>query len=180
MHKHINSMNTAWREKHQRPVFKSDIKNGIASKAELCSPVRFSRHSSLTRWALITACLLLSFYLLHTTTSFVANGTSQHALAPVKVLQPTSDTDPTKRKKHDPERWLNEHSDMNHHETGNELFNRRPKAAIISLVRNEELEGILQSMRQLERHWNRRYNYPWIFFSEKPFTNEFKVDSGNH
>ena len=53
----------------------------------------------------------------------------------------------------------------------------RPKAALISLVRNEELDGILQSMRQLEYHWNHNYNYPWIFFSEKPFTDEFKVGS---
>lgn len=64
---------------------------------------------------------------------------------------------------------------MRHYETGNEWFNDRPKAAIISLVRNEELEGILQSMRQLEYHWNKRYRYPWVFFSEKDFSDEFKV-----
>lgn len=64
---------------------------------------------------------------------------------------------------------------MYHYETGNEWFNHRPKAAIISLVRNEELEGILQSMRQLEYHWNKRYRYPWMFFSEKDFSEEFKV-----
>lgn len=52
---------------------------------------------------------------------------------------------------------------------------RRPRAAIISLVRNEELDGILQSMRQLELHWNRRFGYPWIFFNERPFSDEFKV-----
>ena len=64
---------------------------------------------------------------------------------------------------------------MRHYETGNEWFNDRPKAAIISLVRNEELEGILQSMRQLEYHWNKRYRYPWMFFSETDFSDEFKV-----
>jgi len=80
------------------------------------------------------------------------------------------------KKKHNPKKWLREHSNMNHFETGNEWHNDRPKAAIISLVRNEELEGILQSMRQLERHWNRRYNYPWMFFSEVDFTEEFKVN----
>lgn len=51
----------------------------------------------------------------------------------------------------------------------------RPRAAIISLVRNEELEGIMQSMRQLEYRWNRKYAYPWIFFNERPFSEEFKV-----
>lgn len=51
----------------------------------------------------------------------------------------------------------------------------RPRAAIISLVRNEELEGIMQSMRQLEHRWNSRYNYPWVFFNDKPFSDDFKV-----
>jgi hypothetical protein len=33
-------------------------------------------------------------------------------------------------------------------------------------------------MRQLEHHWNRNYQYPWLFFSEKSFTDEFKVRWG--
>lgn len=53
----------------------------------------------------------------------------------------------------------------------------RPRAALISLVRNEELEGIVQSMRQLEYHWNHKYQYPWIFFNEQPFSETFKVRS---
>jgi hypothetical protein len=51
----------------------------------------------------------------------------------------------------------------------------RPRAALISLVRNSELPGIMQSMRQLEYHWNRKYRYPWIFFNDEPFSEEFKV-----
>ena len=51
----------------------------------------------------------------------------------------------------------------------------RPRAALISLVRNSELPGLMQSMRQLEYHWNRKYQYPWIFFNEEPFTDEFKA-----
>lgn len=50
----------------------------------------------------------------------------------------------------------------------------KSKAALISLVRNEELDGILQSMRQLEYRWNKRFGYPWLFFSEVPFSEEFK------
>ena len=53
--------------------------------------------------------------------------------------------------------------------------NPKPKAALISLVRNSELEGIMQSMRQLEQRWNRKYRYPWIFFNDEPFSEEFKV-----
>ncbi|KAH8703557.1 glycolipid 2-alpha-mannosyltransferase-domain-containing protein [Talaromyces proteolyticus] len=50
----------------------------------------------------------------------------------------------------------------------------RANATLISLVRNEELKGIISSMRQLERSWNSKYNYPWIFFNDVPFTEEFK------
>jgi hypothetical protein len=75
----------------------------------------------------------------------------------------------TRRKTHDPVKWLRENSFPNN------VKAKRPKAALISLVRNEELEGILQSMQQLEFHWNRQYDYPWVFFNEKPFSAEFKV-----
>ena len=50
----------------------------------------------------------------------------------------------------------------------------RINATILSLVRNEELEDMLQSMRDLERTWNHKFNYPWTFFNDKPFTEEFK------
>lgn len=96
-----------------------------------------------------------------------------HSQQPIlRVLQPQIDTP---RTKHNLEEWLAEHSSLEHYESASSWFNERPKAAIISLVRNEELDGIMQSMQQLERRWNRRYNYPWMFFSEKPFTEEFKV-----
>ncbi|KAL1995669.1 hypothetical protein VTN49DRAFT_1856 [Thermomyces lanuginosus] len=50
----------------------------------------------------------------------------------------------------------------------------RANASIISLVRNEELDGIIQSMRELERSFNSKFNYSWIFFNNEPFTDEFK------
>ena len=60
---------------------------------------------------------------------------------------------------------------------GVSLGNGKPKAALISLVRNSELEGIVQSMTQLEWRWNRKYNYPWVFFNDEEFSEEFKVRS---
>jgi len=30
-------------------------------------------------------------------------------------------------------------------------------------------------MRQLEFQWNRKYNYPWVFFNDEPFSDEFKA-----
>jgi mannosyltransferase len=50
----------------------------------------------------------------------------------------------------------------------------RINATILSLVRNEELDDMLRSMRDLERTWNHKFNYPWTFFNDQPFTDEFK------
>jgi hypothetical protein len=41
-------------------------------------------------------------------------------------------------------------------------------------VRNEELYELISTMRDLERTWNNKFNYPYIFFNDKPFTEEFK------
>jgi hypothetical protein len=33
---------------------------------------------------------------------------------------------------------------------------------------------MLQAMHDLERTWNHKFNYPWTFFNDVPFTEEFK------
>ena len=50
----------------------------------------------------------------------------------------------------------------------------RIDATLLSLVRNEELDDMLQSMHDLERTWNHKFNYPWTFFNDQPFTDDFK------
>jgi mannosyltransferase len=50
----------------------------------------------------------------------------------------------------------------------------RINATIMALVRNEELDQMLQSMTDLERTWNSKFNYPWTFFNDVPFSAEFK------
>ncbi|KAL7276254.1 putative mannosyltransferase ktr4 [Rhizina undulata] len=50
----------------------------------------------------------------------------------------------------------------------------RTSATLLSLVRNNELEGMISAMRDLERTWNHKFNYPWTFFNDEPFTKEFK------
>ena len=50
----------------------------------------------------------------------------------------------------------------------------RINATLLSLVRNEEIDDLLQSMHDLERTWNHKFNYPWTFFNDKPFTEDFK------
>lgn len=33
---------------------------------------------------------------------------------------------------------------------------------------------MLVSMRDLERTWNSKFNYPWTFFNDVPFSEDFK------
>lgn len=50
----------------------------------------------------------------------------------------------------------------------------RINATILSLVRNSELEQLVQSMQDLERTFNHKFNYPWTFINDVPFSDEFK------
>jgi len=34
---------------------------------------------------------------------------------------------------------------------------------------------MIQAMEDLERTWNHKFNYPWTFFNDVPFTDEFKI-----
>lgn len=51
----------------------------------------------------------------------------------------------------------------------------RIDATLLALVRNEEVDGMVQSMRDLERTWNSKFNYPWTFFNDVPFDENFKI-----
>jgi mannosyltransferase len=51
----------------------------------------------------------------------------------------------------------------------------RINATLLALVRNEELDGMLQAMSDLERTWNNKFNYPWTFFNDVPFSEDFKA-----
>jgi mannosyltransferase len=50
----------------------------------------------------------------------------------------------------------------------------RINATLLALVRNSELNDMISSMEDLERTWNHKFNYPWTFFNDEPFTDEFK------
>lgn len=50
----------------------------------------------------------------------------------------------------------------------------RVKAAFVILARNSDLNGIRSSIRQMEDRFNRKFNYPYVFLNEEPFTEEFK------
>ncbi|CCH42288.1 putative mannosyltransferase KTR4 [Wickerhamomyces ciferrii] len=47
-------------------------------------------------------------------------------------------------------------------------------AAFVSLVRNSELRGIQSTIKQIESTFNKKYNYPYVFLNDKPFSDRFK------
>ena len=50
----------------------------------------------------------------------------------------------------------------------------RANACIFVLCRSSDLSGILSSMSTLELTFNHKYNYPYVFVNDVPFTEEFK------
>lgn len=50
----------------------------------------------------------------------------------------------------------------------------KASAAFIMLCRNEEVDGAVKSIRELEDRFNHKYHYPWVFLNEVEFTEEFK------
>ncbi|KAL7316075.1 hypothetical protein PS15m_005215 [Mucor circinelloides] len=60
-------------------------------------------------------------------------------------------------------------------ESEESLFDEeREKAVIVILVRNNELAAMRRTLRQFEDRFNRKYNYPYVFLNDEPFTDEFK------
>lgn len=57
----------------------------------------------------------------------------------------------------------------------NDPSSHRINATLLALVRNTEVQGMIQAMRDLERTWNHKFNYPWTFFNDEPFSEDFKV-----
>lgn len=50
----------------------------------------------------------------------------------------------------------------------------RANATLVMLCRNSELEGVVTSVQQMEDKFNKKYNYPWVFLNDEPFTDNFK------
>lgn len=50
----------------------------------------------------------------------------------------------------------------------------RANAVFIMLCRNEEVDGAVKSVRELEDRFNHKYHYPWVFLNEVEFTEDFK------
>ena len=149
------------------------------------------RNSISIRQAAIISCLLLVLLIWSIPQPLIwrhraVNITVQQPLAsPYQVLRPVSQVSMINKHAPDPASWLAQNSNNRYAEnTGSFRLKSisllghhpiKPRAALISLVRNSELPGMMQSMRQLEIQWNRKYRYPWVFFNDEPFSDEFKV-----
>ncbi|KAK9462370.1 nucleotide-diphospho-sugar transferase [Lipomyces oligophaga] len=55
----------------------------------------------------------------------------------------------------------------------------RANAVLVILARNKELDGILDSMHSLERHFNRWYHYPYVFLNDGEFNSTFRESVRN-
>ncbi|KAJ7172462.1 glycosyltransferase family 15 protein [Mycena filopes] len=52
---------------------------------------------------------------------------------------------------------------------------RKANAAIVMLARNGDLDGTITSVKQMEDRFNKKFNYPYVFLNEEPFSDEFKT-----
>lgn len=51
---------------------------------------------------------------------------------------------------------------------------KRENAAFVVLARNENLNGLRESMQMMEDRFNNKFHYPWVFLNDKPFDDKFK------
>jgi mannosyltransferase len=56
----------------------------------------------------------------------------------------------------------------------------RANAAFVVLARNKELDGVIQSVKSIERHFNRWYHYPYVFLNDGEFNSTFKETITNY
>ncbi|KAL0942022.1 alpha-mannosyltransferase [Colletotrichum truncatum] len=54
-----------------------------------------------------------------------------------------------------------------------------PRAAFVSLVAENQLNQMVASVRQLEQHFNNKYHYDWVLFSQEELSENFKDSTSN-
>ena len=50
----------------------------------------------------------------------------------------------------------------------------RPRAAILVLARNKDCYSVLLSMQRMERRFNSKFQYPYVFLNNAPFEVAFR------
>lgn len=61
-----------------------------------------------------------------------------------------------------------------------ELSKPRANAAFVVLARNKEIDGVIQSVKSIERHFNRWFKYPYVFLNDGEFEQSFKDTITNY
>ncbi|KAJ7774840.1 glycosyltransferase family 15 protein [Mycena metata] len=56
----------------------------------------------------------------------------------------------------------------------NDTQEHRANATFVFLARNSDINGVVASIQSMEDRFNKKYNYPWVFLNDEPFTEEFK------
>lgn len=56
----------------------------------------------------------------------------------------------------------------------------RANAVFVVLARNQELDGVIQSVKSIERHFNRWFHYPYVFLNDGDFNSTFKDTITNY
>ncbi|GAB7345577.1 hypothetical protein MBLNU457_3881t2 [Dothideomycetes sp. NU457] len=57
---------------------------------------------------------------------------------------------------------------------------QRANAAFVVLARNKELDGVIESIKSVERHFNRWFHYPYVFLNDGDFNSTFKETIMNY
>ncbi|TFK38580.1 glycosyltransferase family 15 protein [Crucibulum laeve] len=58
--------------------------------------------------------------------------------------------------------------------TSEESNYRSANATFVMLARNNEIEGVIQSISEVELRFNKKFRYPYVFLNDEPFSEEFK------
>jgi len=56
----------------------------------------------------------------------------------------------------------------------------RANATFVVLARDKELDGVIESIKSVERHFNRWYHYPYVFLNDGDFSESFKLTIMNY
>ena len=55
------------------------------------------------------------------------------------------------------------------------VVNRKANATFVILARNNDLDGTVRSIREIEDRFNKYHGYPYVLLNEEQFTDEFKT-----
>lgn len=54
------------------------------------------------------------------------------------------------------------------------ISNEKARAAILVVARNEDCNNVLLSMQRMERRFNRKFQCPYVFLNNAPFSETFR------